>query len=211
MVVVISLFLSAGVVQATTIDLRGVNFPDTIFATADFTYAPLSTTTGEIDVIMTNTSTVTSALTAFAFNTPANLTGVSSFTGPTGWTYEFTPDGINTPGQFGFFDLASITGPNFNGGKPLNGIWDGDSGSFVFNVIGTDMLALNTDGFFSLFSDLGGKTGTPENFIARFQAIGLNGGSDVAIPTNGVPEPATVLLLGVGIVGLAFGERRRRK
>jgi len=208
-IVLVMLFgTSAG--EATLINLQGVEYPGTISAVADFNYEWLSETSGKIDVTLLNTSSVSSALTAFAFNAPLNVTSLNSFVVPNAdWSAVYTPDKINTPGQFGFFDLAAITGSNFNGGKPLNGIWDGNSGSFVLELTGSGMNALTTESFLGLFSDLDGKTGSAQNFIARYQAIGYEGGSDVAIPKTLVPEPATALFLGSGLCGVVFWRRRQ--
>jgi hypothetical protein len=195
--------------KADLLYLQGVNFPD-VTAMMNFNYAFTDADHGTISVTLGNTSSIVAAFTGFAFNAPENVTGLSAFTGPNAdWTAIYTPNSIGTPMQFGFFDLAAITGPNFNGGSPSNGIWSGDTGSFFIGVTGTAMDTLTSMSFLSLFSDLGGKVGVPENFVGRVQAIGSFGGSDVAIPSN-VPIPPSALLLGSGLIGLWLLGRHRK-
>jgi hypothetical protein len=200
-----------GLAKADLLYLQGVNYPN-VSAMVDFSYLGIDPEHGTISVSLKNTASISSAFTGFAFNAPGNVTGLGTFTGPNvDWTVVYTPNAINTPMQFGFFDLAAITGPNFNGGTPPNGIWNGKTGVFSIGVTGTNMNTLTTSSFLSLFSDLGGNVGVPENFVGRVQAIGLCGdGSDVAIPSN-VPIPPSALLMGSGLLGIGLVGWRQKK
>ena len=189
--------------------LQGVNYPSEISALVNFDYTP---STATIDIDLTNTSSITSSLTGFAFNVPTQVTGAIMSPGLTGWSEDFNLNGINTPGQYGFFDLAGITGPNFNGGMVSDGIpaTNPDTTySFTFSLVGTNLDLLDEIDFLGILSEPGQGQPDSQYFIARFQGIGSEGGSDVAIPS--VPEPATMLLLGAGFLGLAIFGRQRFK
>jgi hypothetical protein len=192
---------------ADTFYLHGVTYPE-ITTTVNFSYDPSNYT---ISIDLFNTSTIDSSLTGFAFNSPTNVTGVSSFTGPDGWYASYDPDGINTPGNYGLFDIAGLTGANFNGGDPNDGILSTFSASFSLVLSGTDLGLLTTDSFLSLLSYMDSPNSDPQYFIARYQAVGPDGeGSDVAIPNGVVPEPSTFVLLATGIAGVAFLSRRKK-
>ena len=174
---------------ATTFDLFGVNFPDQVSASVIFAYD-----SGQIDLSLKNNSDYDARLTGFSFNVPDSVTGVSRFYGPSGWSESFDPDNINTPGQFGKFDLVGLTGPNFNGGYPNDGIPPASTYNFTIVLTGLGLDGLTENSFLKLLSDPGGRP-----FIARFQRVGPDGkGSDVAV----VPIPATLLLFGLSLVGL---------
>ena len=210
--------LAASLSWASTITylLEGTSFPSTISATIEMTYDQSSTT---LHFEITNTSSaVSSSLTAFAFNVPVppeyDVTGILSFATPNvGWfglsdfdTISGAGD-INTPGQFGFFDMAGVTNEpppsNFQGGSVAAGIPQTETFEFDFVLTGNNIDSLITSDF-NLLSDPGSGDSNPQIIVARFQGIDFGGTeddfSDVATV---IPIPSAILLLGSGILGLA--------
>jgi hypothetical protein len=101
---------------------------------------------------------------------------------------------------------------NINGGKVKSGIDPGYEGTFVVNLTGTNLDLLTVANFLQEVSAGGGNG--PANLVVRMQGVGPGGGeSDFLTGQSGsaasqVPEPGTLLLLGVGAVGLARRFRR---
>jgi hypothetical protein len=173
----------------------------------NFSFTASTNTQAQIVVSLTNTSPVDNGgyLTAFAFNNPGNLiTGVSGFT-----TSLSTFDLIGDPtfnntikaSPYPFFDLggSSTNDSWLGGGSPPGGIAVGQTGIFTFSLTGSELLGLNDLSFFN--------TGDPW-FAARFRGF-IDGGSD-KVPANPVPEPASILLFGTGLVVLGFARRFKK-
>lgn len=196
-------------------NLEGENYGE-LGASVLFTYTGLSHLTGRVDVQVTNTSTAYDPrLTGFAFNLPGNVWALTSFTSSlSGWTGDYDRNDVDSPGQFGFYDIAGLTGSNLNGGSPNYGIARTVTANFSFNLLGIGMMGLTESSFLNLLSnDPGRPNEDTQYFIARFQRVGAGGNlSDVATPgdppTSSVPEPTTLMLTGLGLLGLAALRRR---
>jgi hypothetical protein len=175
---------------AETFHLVGFEDPN-LSAEVNFTYAG-----GVITVSITNNTSILSSpdarLTAFAFNLPANVGVLSFSTLHPGWGSVAQLNAIDTPGLFGFYDVAAITGPNFHGGNPEAGIPPGATFQFSFELQGSGLASIIDE--FVFLGEFSYSRPRPveftQYFIARFQRTGLDGeGSDVAIPGEPTEDP----------------------
>ncbi len=125
---------------------------------------------------------------------------------------------INDPGIIGPIDADGTTGPSDHGSLFVFGFGDllADT-DFTFNIFygaganGADALALLgaiSPELYSLGQSTsagGAATGLP-TYVFAFNGVG---GSVVIPPPSGVPAPATLWLIGAGLLGFAAKRRRR--
>ena len=190
----------------------------------EFTYSFSGETSATLSVELTNTTPLPAAeayIAGFVFNNPGSITGVS-FSDTYFQLLGATSFNNNVSGSpFGDFDIGAALGGDFlGGGSPNNGIPIGSTKTFSFGLTGTGLHLLTEQSFVNELSyfDNGGPR---QFFLVRIKGIkdvaglDLGEGSDkVPATTDGngvIPEPATMILLGSGLLGLAFFGRGKGK
>jgi hypothetical protein len=159
--------------------------------------------TNTLTFTITNTSPGTSTITGIGYDLPpignASASGLNGFTGmqapSLSSNFTFSDAALGTVPNFNsaVLDFGFITGSNFAGGNPNDGLAPGESASFT--VSGAAF------------------TGFTEQQICNAVFVRFQGGaagSDVGVPSQ-VPEPSSILLLGTALVGFGGIASRRLK
>lgn len=176
-----------------------------------------------------NADPVTFSTTGVFSLTGTNVVNFNSVNGTTTITFNGTTNPVNTPAGTSFGDLvvtttvpANLIGPAIAGTFTLNFFQVSPAGSA--SLVGTlgGSIGFNTGiatlTFTTTSVNIGGFVYTVNpSYTIALPVTGVGGGAGVGTTTiqgtvtgSSIPEPATMVLLGTGIAGLAARLRKRR-